>query len=169
LKYPDTERLTYLGQKRDVTIDRIQIRPNEKESIYLNYPEDSMTYTGAGSQVTGPVMSYGLIQAPGDYTVSARAEALHHDSAIKFQDYQSASTLAISDSSASGQSFEIQLTQPTSSGGVKQLSDFTVHQPAGEVVDVAYGQIQNGVPLVQVVSSSGQASRIARGLHPNAR
>jgi hypothetical protein len=151
LKYPDTERLTYLGKKRDVTIDRIQVRPNEKDSVDLNYQQASMTYTSAGSQVTGPVMSYGLIQAPGNYTVSARAVELHHDSVIKFQDYQSASTLAINDSSAGGQTFELQLSQPGPDGKVKKLSDFTVYQPPGQIIDVLYDQIHNGSPAVQVV------------------
>jgi hypothetical protein len=150
LKYPDTERFTYLGQKRDVTIDRIQVRPGEKESIYLNYQEVSVTYVSAGSQITGPVMSYGLIKSAGDYTVSARALTLHHDSVIKFQDYQSTSTLAINDFSASGQTFEVQLTQPAPNGKVKQLGDFTVYQPPGKLIDVVYGQIHDGQPEIQI-------------------
>jgi hypothetical protein len=151
LKYPDTERFTYIGQKRDVTIDRIQVRPNEKESITLNYQQDSMTYVSAGSQITGPVMSYGLIQSAGDYSVTARALTLHPDSVIKFQDNQSASTLAINDSSASGQTFEVQVSQPAPNGTVTRLIDVAVVQPPREFIDVLYGQLQNGRPTIQIV------------------
>jgi hypothetical protein len=152
LKYPDTETVSYIGQNHDVTISRIQISPNQQEHLILNPVEVSMTYTPASSGVESPVFNSGLVRSTGDYSVIARALSLHPDSVLKFRDYATISTLVINDFSASGQTFEIQLTQPDA-GQAKLLSDFTVYQPPGQAIDVAYGQVQNGRPGIQVGAS----------------
>jgi hypothetical protein len=152
LRYPDTETVSYIGQNHDVTISRIQISPNQQEHLILNPVEVSMTYTPATSDVQSPVFNSGLVRSAGDYSVIARALSLHPDSVLKFRDYAATSTLVINDFSASGQTFEIQLTQPDA-GQARLLSDFTVYQPPGQAIDVEYGQVQNGRPGIQVGQS----------------
>jgi hypothetical protein len=149
LKYPDTETFSLIGQNHDLTISRIQIRPNEQEHIILSTHQGSMTYTPASSQVQSPVFGVGLVEAPGNYTITTRALSLHPDSSITIRDYPPTSTLAISDASASGQTFDIQLTRQVG-GQVQTLNNFTVSQLPGRTLDLLYGQIQNGQPPVQI-------------------
>jgi len=151
LKFPDTETFSLIGQRHDLAIDRIQVRPNEKEHIILSTTEGSMTYVSAGSQVTSsPVFSVGLVTAPGNYNIAVRALPLHRDSVVKLRDYVQAETLAINDTSATGQTFEVDLTRQMN-GKVDNLTKFTVTQPPGKTVNILYGQIQNGHPGVQIV------------------
>jgi hypothetical protein len=150
LKFPDTETFSLIGQRHDLAIDRIQVRPNEKERIILSTTQGSMTYFSAGSQVTSPVFSVGLVTAPGNYNIAVRALPLHRDSVIKLQDFVKAATLAISDASATAQTFEIHLTRQVG-GKVEDLSTFDVTQPPGKTVNVLYEQIQNGQPAIQIV------------------
>jgi hypothetical protein len=157
LKYPDTETVSYIGQNHDVTISRIQIGPNQQEHLILNPIEVSMTYTPATDSVQSPIFSSGLVRSAGDYTVIARAVSLHPDSVLKFRDYAATSTLAINDFSASGQTWDIQLTQPDA-GQARQLSEFEVYQPPGQVLDIEYGQIHNNLPGVQIDPNAADAS-----------
>jgi hypothetical protein len=96
-----------------------------------------------------PLFSTGLVQARGDYTIITRALSLHPDSSVKIRDFPATSTLAINDASASGQTFEIQLTRQAN-GKVEKLGSATVSQPPGKTINVLYGQIQNGQPGIQV-------------------
>ena len=89
------------------------------------------------------------MEAPGNYTITTRALSLHPDSSITIRDYPPTSTLAINDASASGQSFDIQVTRQVA-GQVQQLSEFTVTPPPGRILDLLYGQVQNGLPPVQL-------------------
>jgi hypothetical protein len=150
LKFPDTESFSLIGQNHVLAIDRIQIRPNEQEHINLSTHEQSMTYLSAGSQVTSPVFSVGLVKAPGNYTIYLRALPLHGDSVIKVKDDAATSTLEVSDASATGQTFEILMTRQAG-GKVQKLSRFTVFQPPGKTVDLLYEQIRNGAPGIQIV------------------
>jgi hypothetical protein len=149
LKFPDTESFSLIGQNHYFAIDRIQIRPGQRESIALNTHEQSMTYVSAGTQIASPLFSVGLVKAPGNYTIITRALSLHPDSVVKIQDHPATSTLAIDDASASGQTFQIQLTRQVN-GQVQKLGMTTVSQPPGKTVDVLYGQIQNGQPAIQI-------------------
>ena len=109
-----------------------------------------MTYVSAGSQVTSPIFSVGLVTAPGNYNIAVRALPLHHDSVITLKDNAQARALAISDTSAAGQTFEVLLTRQKS-GKVDHLAQFTIEQPPGKTVNILYGQIHNGHPGVQIV------------------
>jgi hypothetical protein len=149
LKYPDTESFSLIGQRHDLAIDRIQVRPNEQEHIALNTHDGSMTYASAGSQVTSPIFSVGLVTAPGNYTIVVRALPLHRDSVITIRDFLPTSTLAVHDASATGQTFEIQLTRQVA-GKVQTFNRFSVRQPPGKTVDLLYGQVRNGIPGIQI-------------------
>ena len=139
LKFPDTENLSLIGQNHDLAIDAIQIRPGERETVALStVGEESMTYTSAGSQTRSPFFNVGLVRRSGNYSIGTQALSVHPDSVIKISDNRATSTLSIHDSSASGQSFEIHLTQQVK-GKVKTLKAIIVTQPAGLTVDLLYG------------------------------
>jgi hypothetical protein len=113
LRYPDTEHVSLIGQNHDLAIDGIEIRPGEHESISLNGGDQaSMTYTSAGSQIVSPLMIVGLVRQPGNYSIGAQALTLHPDSIITISDDATTSTLAIHDTSASGQTYELQTVPP---------------------------------------------------------
>jgi hypothetical protein len=160
LKFPDTETFTLIGQKHYVGIDRIQVAPNAKERILLKVSDESLTYFPDPSQTTSPVFSIGLVGAPGNFTIVVSAQSLHRDSVIRMQDVlantmphgstdSAAAIQAIHDSSASGQTFEIQMTRQVA-GKVEKLSDISVYQPPGKTVNLYYEQSNNGQPVVTV-------------------
>lgn len=150
LRYPDTEHFSLIGQNHDLAVDGIVVGPGERESIALNGDEESMTYTSAGSQLPeSPLFSVGLVRRAGDYSIGIQALAYRSDSVINISDDRATSTLSIHDASASGETFELRLTQEVS-GKVKNLRTVRIDQPAGKTVDLLYGTVPKGQSRIQV-------------------
>ena len=160
LRYPDTETFSLIGQNHHLAIDGIKIRPGERESITLvGGLQASMTYKSAGSQIRSPFFNVGFVRRPGNYSIGTQARSLHADSVITISDDAATSTLAIHDASASGQTFDFQLTQQIA-GRVKKLRTASVDQPPGKAIHLLYGAtVPAGQSRIQVVETGTRASQ----------
>ena len=143
LKFPDTEHFSLIGQNHDLAADGIIVKPGERETIALNGDDGSMTYTSAGSQASSPLFNVGLVRQAGNYSVGIQAITLHPDSVIRISDNPATSTLAMHDSSASSQTFEVRVERQVN-GKVEEVKAARVEQPAGKTVGFIYGNIPAG-------------------------
>ena len=143
LRFPDTEHFSLIGQNHELAIDAIQMQPGERETVALNGDDGSMTFTTAGSQAMSPLFDVGLVRHAGNYSIGVQAISLHPDSVIRIADNPATSTLALHDSSATSQTFELHLTRQVD-GKVETLRTVRVEQPAGKTLDILYGSVKEG-------------------------
>jgi hypothetical protein len=143
LKYADNEHISLIGQKHDLAVDGIEVKPGERPSLMLDGEHGSMTYTNGGGESRSPLFTVGLVTTPGNYSIGVQPVSLRPDSTVTISDDPATSRLFLHDASASEQTFELHLTRQVN-GTVEKLRSLGLKQPPGRTLEVLYGTVAPG-------------------------